>query len=148
VATRSVMLDGESVAYRVVLHDESDIVVTRRHVRELGQTQQLSRVAIEALATAATEVARNALIHAKGGEILLGISGCAGRRGVVVIARDEGPGIADVEAAMRDGYSTGGGLGMGLPGARRLVDAFELMSVVGEGTTVTLRKWQVLLSHP
>jgi serine/threonine-protein kinase RsbT len=64
-----------------------------------------------------------------------------GRRGVCVVARDEGPGIPDIEKAMRDGFSTGGSLGLGLPGARRLMDDFEIVSQVGVGTTVTMRKW-------
>jgi serine/threonine-protein kinase RsbT len=65
----------------------------------------------------------------------------AGRRGVLVVARDDGPGIADLELAMRDGYSTGNSLGMGLPGAKRLMDEFQLASAVGKGTTVTMKKW-------
>jgi serine/threonine-protein kinase RsbT len=130
---------------QMALRDESDLVVARRHVRELGERQGLTPVATEALATAVTEIARNALVHASGGQIR--VRGEPAREGgarpaaVVVDVIDEGPGIADVDAAMADGFSTGAGLGLGLPGARRLVDAFELHSSVGRGTTVRLLKW-------
>lgn len=130
---------------QLTLRDESDLVVLRRHVRELGQREGLSGVAIEALATAVTEIARNVLLHARLGRVSMGgghgVRGGIQRHFVAVAVQDDGPGIPDVAKAMADGYSTGGGLGMGLSGARRLVDAFELRSVVGEGTTVTLEKW-------
>ena len=132
----------ESMSYRVPLRDESDITVARRHVRELGQKQRLRPAAIEALATAVSEVARNVIVHGHAGEVFLGLVDEAGRQGVIAIARDEGPGIADVDAAMQDGFSTGKSLGLGLPSARRLVDVFELRSAVGEGTTVSLTKWR------
>ena len=140
------MLDESPTSeHRVFLRDESDLVVARRHVRELGERQGLSAVAIEALATAATEIARNVLVHAGGGEIRLhgepARSDGARPAAVIVHVRDRGPGIANVDAAMADGFSTGAGLGLGLPGARRLVDVFELRSAVGEGTTVRLEKW-------
>lgn len=96
---------------------------------------------MEALATAVSEIARNMLVHAGGGELFLGSIERAGRVGIVALARDTGPGIADIDEAMRDGFSTGDGLGLGLPSARRLVDEFELSSVVGQGTTVKLTKW-------
>jgi serine/threonine-protein kinase RsbT len=129
----------------LTLRDESDLVVARRHVRELGQHEGLAPVAIEALATAVTEIARNVLLHARSGRVAL--RGACGERGgverhfVAAVVTDDGPGIADVEEAMADGYSTGRGLGLGLSGARRLVDAFELQSVVGQGTRITLEKW-------
>ncbi len=124
---------------RVPIRHDSDLVVARRKVRELGEQQELAEAAIEALATAVTEVARNIVLHAGSGELVIAAS--SPRRGVVVMARDGGPGIADLELAMRDGYSTIGGLGLGLPGAQSLVDEFEIISKVGAGTTVTLRKW-------
>lgn len=130
---------------RLTLSDESDLVVARRHVRELGKRQGVTAVGIEALATAVTEIGRNVLIHARSGQVSLR-GARATRAGserdlVVVVVRDDGPGIPNVEAAMVDGYSSGQGLGMGLSGARRLVDSFELRSVVGQGTTITLEKW-------
>jgi serine/threonine-protein kinase RsbT len=136
---------SEQAERRLTLRDESDVVVARRHVRELGAQQGLTTVAIEALATAVTEVARNVLVHAEAGDFRvraarttrLGVE----RDAVVVVVSDLGPGIPNVDAAMQDGFSTGSGLGMGLPGARRLVDVFELRSVVGRGTTIELEKW-------
>jgi serine/threonine-protein kinase RsbT len=130
---------------RLTLRDESDVAAARRHVRELGARYGLSNLSIEALATAVTEIARNVIVHAQAGELRLrGVRfgpGEAARSGLIVVISDHGPGIADVEAAMADGFSTGSGLGCGLSGARRMVDAFELTSVVGQGTTITLEKW-------
>jgi serine/threonine-protein kinase RsbT len=93
------------------------------------------------VATAISELARNIVDYAKRGEIILELAEHEARRGMVVIARDEGPGIPDVERAMQDGYSTGNGLGLGLPGVRRLMDEFEIVSQVGKGTTITAKKW-------
>jgi serine/threonine-protein kinase RsbT len=92
------------------------------------------------VATAISELARNILQHAKQGQIVLRLLENS-PRGIVVVARDEGPGIADVDLAMQDGYSTGGGLGLGLPGAKRLMDEFDIVTEVGKGTVVTTKKW-------
>lgn len=137
------MTDRASPEYRVCvrIHDESDVVVARRRSRELAAQQGFSEAAAEALATAVTEIARNIVVHAQSGEILFGALADSARCGVIVTARDTGLGIRDVEQAMQDGFSTRGGLGFGLPGARRLVDEFEIESKVGTGTTITLRKW-------
>jgi serine/threonine-protein kinase RsbT len=94
------------------------------------------------IATAISEVARNIVVHVGHGEIVLKPFEDANRYGVVVIARDDGPGIRDVEAAVRDNYSGRGGLGLGLPGARRLMDDFEIASDADTGTTVTMKKWR------
>lgn len=126
---------------RVIIRDESDLAVARRRVRELGLQQGLPEASIAALATAVTEIARNIIVHAGCGEMSFAAAGDARRHGVVVVARDAGPGISNVEQAMQDGYSTGGGLGLGLAGAQRLVDEFELESIVGFGVTITLRQW-------
>jgi serine/threonine-protein kinase RsbT len=123
------------------LRCEADVAEARRRARELALAHGLRWSDVEALATALSEVARNVIVHAGGGEILLGSINDAGRVGVVAIARDEGPGIPDIEQAMRDGYSSGDGLGLGLPSAQRLVDEFELHSVIGQGTRVSLTKW-------
>jgi serine/threonine-protein kinase RsbT len=134
----------------VVVHHVEDLtatffdhVVARRTVRELGEEQGLVGSAIEAMATAVTEIGRNMVVHGGGGELLLGTTRAADppRSGIIVTATDTGPGIAHVELALGDGYSTVGSLGLGLPSARRLVDEFEIRSTVGQGTTVTLRKW-------
>jgi serine/threonine-protein kinase RsbT len=93
------------------------------------------------IATAVSEVARNILEYAKRGEVVVAVIQRGDRRGLEVLARDQGPGIADVSQAMQDGFSTSRGLGLGLPGSRRLMDDFELESRIGQGTTVTMRKW-------
>jgi len=126
---------------RVPLREESDVVMARQHGRELALQEGFPESAVEALATAISEVAQNIVIHARAGEILLGVVREQGRRGIVVIARDDGPGIADLDQAMRDGYTTVKGLGLGLSSARRLVSEFDITSTVGSGTTVTMTKW-------
>jgi serine/threonine-protein kinase RsbT len=134
------MADSTGEACLSIRHD-SDVVAARRALREVGALQGLSPAAIESLATAVTEIARNMLVHASGGELRVGPFARDGRRGVFVEARDAGPGIADVALALSDGYSTGGGIGLGLSSAKRLVDEFEIDSAVGAGTAVTLRMW-------
>jgi len=134
--------DGVEPEIRVVvIRDDSDVGTARRCARELAARHGLAGVEIEALATAVTEIARNIVVHAGLGEIRIAPATGAPRRGVVVTAIDAGPGIARVEQAMQDGFSTTGSLGFGLPGAKRLVDDFEIESTVGEGTRITLRKW-------
>ncbi len=91
--------------------------------------------------TAASELARNTLVYGGGGTVTSGVVARGSRRGVAALFEDSGPGIADVEEAMTDGWTSGGGLGLGLSGARRLVDDFELESTPGRGTTVTIIKW-------
>lgn len=132
----------QQLVFRVCLRDPSDVAVARTKTRTLGYAEGLLPGAVEALAIAVSEVARNVIVHAGGGEILLGIERNAGRIAIFAIARDEGPGISNIGEAMRDGHTTGDGLGLGLPSARRLVDDFELSSVVGQGTTVSLKKWK------
>ncbi len=126
---------------RVPIDREVDIVAARQKGRELAARSGLSPTEQTLIATAISEVARNIVVYAQHGEVLLATIEQQGRRGVLVVARDEGPGIPDPELAMRDGYSTTRSLGMGLPGARRLMDEFELASVLGKGTTVTMKKW-------
>ena len=125
----------------VPIEHEGDIVTARQKGRELAAASGLSATEQTLLATAISEVARNIVVYARRGEVLLAPLEQRGRRGVLVVARDEGPGIADPELAMRDGYSTSKSLGMGLPGARRLMDEFELSSTPGQGTMITMKKW-------
>ena len=132
----------ESSEYRIAIESDADVVTARQQARELAAELEQTSTVRTLLATAISEVARNITAYATRGEVLLAIvRGPDGRRGVRVVARDEGPGIADLEAAMQDGYTTGNGLGLGLPGARRLVDDFDVQTAVGVGTTVTLIKW-------
>lgn len=95
------------------------------------------------IATAISELARNIVLYARSGEVVIRLEEeMSGRRCIVVVARDEGPGIADVAQAMQDGYSTSGSLGLGLPGTKRLMDEFEIESKIGRGTVVTVKKWK------
>lgn len=126
---------------RVAIESEADIVTARQQGRQLAAVRGFSSTEQTLIATAISEVARNIVEYARRGEIVLRPLDENGQRGVMVVARDEGPGIVDVEQAMRDGYSTTGSLGMGLPGARRLMDEFDLESSPGKGTLVTMKKW-------
>jgi serine/threonine-protein kinase RsbT len=126
---------------RLSIREQVDVAMARKAVRQLAPQGGVSDVAAHALETAVSEIAQNILIHATAGELIVRVIDEPGRRGLIVIGRDDGPGIPDADRAMQDGYSTGTGLGLGLPGARRLVDAFELVADAGRGTTVTLTKW-------
>lgn len=126
---------------RVAIDHDFDIVTARRKARELATQVGFSGSDLTLIATAISEVARNIVVYANRGEIVLSAEQRGGRRGVLVVARDQGPGIPDIPRAMRDGFSTGKSLGLGLPGAKRLMDEFEIASEVGKGTTITMRKW-------
>lgn len=126
---------------RVHVGHDSDIVSARRLARDLSAELGFDETNGTLIATAISELARNIISYAVHGEILLRIEERDSSRGITVIARDDGPGIKDVTLAMQDGYSTSGGLGLGLPGTRRLMDEFALESEVGQGTTVTATKW-------
>jgi serine/threonine-protein kinase RsbT len=117
-------------------------VTARQKGREMAMQLGFSGSDPTLIATAISELARNILLYARRGTIALIPAQEHGKRGIRVVAHDDGPGIADIELAMRDGYSTGKSLGLGLPGAKRLMDDFEIASAVGVGTTVTMEKWQ------
>jgi serine/threonine-protein kinase RsbT len=121
---------------------EIDIVRVRQQVRAWSVACGFSLVEQTKMVTAASELARNALEHGKGGEALLEELDDGARRGVRVTFTDRGPGIADIELAMRDGYTTGSGMGHGLGGSKRLVDDFSISSVPGEGTCVSIGRWR------
>lgn len=121
---------------------EADIVTARQHGRALAAATGFSSTDQTLIALAISEITRNIISHARDGTVTLSTIEDGGRRGVQIVARDQGPGIPDIEHAMRDGYSTTRSLGMGLPGARRLMDDFEIVSAVGHGTTITMRKWR------
>jgi serine/threonine-protein kinase RsbT len=126
---------------RIAIESDADVVRARQRARELAAGLDLSSTDQTLLATAISEVARNITTYATRGEVVVSIVHESERSGIRVVARDQGPGIEDLERAMQDGYTTGGGLGLGLPGARRLVDDFSIDSAPGQGTTVTLVKW-------
>lgn len=126
----------------VAINSDSDIVTARQQGRSMALEAGFGGTDLTVISTAISEVARNIVEHAFSGEIILKIERNGGRAGLSVIARDEGPGIADVSLAMQDGYSTGKGLGLGLPGTRRLMDEFEIVSNPGIGATVIMKKWR------
>jgi len=126
---------------RVAITSAADIVTARQLGRSLAAELGFDGSDLTVIATAISEVARNIVMHAKQGEILLGPVGNGSKHGIMVVARDEGPGIKDMEKAMQYGYSTGKGLGVGLPGAKWLMDEFEILSEIGNGTTVSMKKW-------
>jgi serine/threonine-protein kinase RsbT len=127
---------------RISINSDADLVAARAEGRAMAERLGFPRPDPTLIATAISEVARNIVVHVGGGEIVLKPFQEPDRYGLVVIASDEGPGIRDVEAALRDEYSGRGGLGLGLPGARRLMDDFEVSSDARIGTTVTMRKWR------
>jgi serine/threonine-protein kinase RsbT len=129
-------------AERIAIDSDADVVTARQRARALAVSLDMPSTDQTLLATAISEIARNITTYAVRGEVVIDVVRDAnGRRGVRVVARDQGPGIEDLERALSDGYTTGGGLGLGLPGARRLVDEFEIQTSPGAGTTVTLVKW-------
>lgn len=127
---------------RVAIQREADIVLARQAGRQLAAQLGFSSTDQTLIATAISEVARNIVVYANEGEIVLMRADEGGRIGIQVQAIDSGPGIDNKDLAMRDGYSTKNSLGLGLPGARRLMDDFSLSSEVGRGTTVTMKKWK------
>ena len=126
---------------RIPIQSDADIVRARQLGRELAAELEFTPSDLTVIASAISELARNIFSYAGRGEIQLLVVERNGRRGLRVVARDEGPGIRDPELALQDGFSTAGRLGLGLPGVRRLVDQFELNSQVGVGTEITLHKW-------
>ena len=127
----------------VLVSIDADVVTARQKGREIAAAAGFSDTDLTVIATAISEIARNIVKFAQRGQIVVRMVEQPGRRGVTVVARDFGPGIADVGAAMQDGFSTYRGLGLGLAGARRLMDEFEIESRVGVGTTVTMAKWRI-----
>jgi serine/threonine-protein kinase RsbT len=127
----------------IPIESDADVVLARQRAREMASELELTSTDQTLLATAISEVARNITTYAVRGEVILStIRDAAGRRGIQVIARDDGPGIENLELALQDGYTSGGGLGLGLPGARRLVHEFDIETAPGRGTKVTLVMWE------
>jgi serine/threonine-protein kinase RsbT len=126
----------------VPIASDLDIVAARQRGRTLAVHLGYTATDATLIATAISELARNIVSYAKRGEIVLASANNGTRQGIVVVARDEGPGIADVSRALAGGYSTAGGLGLGLSGVRRLMDSFEISSERGKGTVVTVTRWK------
>ena len=124
------------------IRSESDVVAVRQAVRSWAVEMRFSLVDQTKLVTAASELARNTLIHGGGGSARMEAVEDGVRQGIRLVFEDQGPGIPDMTLALTDGYSTGQGLGLGLSGSRRLVNEFEITSTVGEGTRVTVTKWK------
>jgi serine/threonine-protein kinase RsbT len=125
----------------VDVNNSDDIVIARQAGHELARQLGFSLTDVTMIATAISEIARNITSYAGRGEVRVGLQYRDGRQALVVRAEDDGPGIADVERALEDGYSTGRGLGLGLPGARRLMDRLIVDSAPGKGTVVEMWKW-------
>jgi serine/threonine-protein kinase RsbT len=125
----------------VDVNNSDDIVTARQAGHELARKLGFSLTDVTMIATAISEIARNITSYAGRGEVRVGVQYRDGRQALVVRAEDDGPGIADIERALEDGYSTGRGLGLGLPGARRLMDRLVVESAPGKGTVVEMWKW-------
>jgi serine/threonine-protein kinase RsbT len=124
------------------IHSDGDVVMIRQKVRAWAVEQGFGLVDQTKIVTAASELGRNALVHGGGGSAQLELLNDGTRKGLRLTFEDHGPGIPDIELAMREGYSTGTGLGLGLSGAKRLCGEFTLYSKVGEGTRVTITRWK------
>jgi len=125
----------------VRIQNSADVVAARQQGRSLAAQAGFSHSNLTMIATAISEVAQNIVDYAKEGEVIITLIDDASKRGVEIVASDNGPGIADVSTVMRDDNSTGKGLGIGLPGARHLMDEFAIASAIGSGTIVTMKKW-------
>ncbi len=126
----------------VSILSDADIVKARQEGRALALLTGFSPSEATMVAASISELARNIILYAQQGELVVGIVHNGSKRGIAVVARDAGPGIPDVRRAMMEGYSTSGGLGLGLPGVKRLMDEFEIDSELGKGTTVKVKKWR------
>jgi serine/threonine-protein kinase RsbT len=124
------------------IRSSEDVVVVRQHVRAMAIAAGLKLVDQTKIVTAASELARNTVIYGGGGTLVMEAVSSGVRHGVRLTFEDHGPGIADVQLAMKDGYTTGGGLVLGLSGAKRLSNEFEIFSKPGEGTRITITRWR------
>jgi serine/threonine-protein kinase RsbT len=128
-------------AERVPVVSDRDVVRVRQLVRTVAIGIKLSLVDQTKIVTAASELARNTLVYGGGGYVEVSQPDNGRRKGIRIVFSDDGPGIADLDLALTDGYTTGGGMGLGLSGARRLVDEFDIVTAASQGTTVTITKW-------
>ncbi len=134
-------MDGDRSG-EVHIVDESHIVTIRKTIREVATQFGFGLTDVTRIVTAGSELARNVFHYAGKGKMHWSVLESADRIGIQLVFEDHGPGIANIEQALEPGFSTSGGLGMGLPGTRRLMDEMEIQSQVGSGTTVTVRKWR------
>lgn len=124
------------------LKTSNDVLIGRQRVRQLAVELRFTLVDQTKLVTAASELARNVLDHGKGGSMTIEVLNEGARSGLRLIFEDQGPGIADIEQALKDGFTTGGGMGLGLGGSKRLVNDFSIESQVGKGTKITVARWK------
>jgi serine/threonine-protein kinase RsbT len=124
------------------IRNSTDVVIARQKVRQWAIELRFSLVDQTKLVTAASELARNALDHGQGGQMTLEVVNGLARSGLKLIFEDNGPGIPDIEMALKDGFTTGSGMGLGLGGSKRLVNEFAIESAVGKGTKVTVLRWK------
>ena len=141
-SAKSVGLAPENAYGEVSIQSEADIVAARKAVREVAVRLGFGVTDVTRIVTAASELARNSFLYAGSGQMRWQILETAGKSGLELVFEDLGPGIADIEQAMQEGYTSSGGLGMGLPGTKRLMDEMEICSEPGKGTRVTVRKWR------
>jgi serine/threonine-protein kinase RsbT len=124
------------------IRSDLDIVIARTLARDTAKTLGFGAIDQARIATAVSELARNIFLYAGSGSVTVREIERTGRRGIEIVCEDQGPGIADISVVMQDGYSTSRGMGMGLPGAKRLMDEFDIKSTEGVGTTIMCRKWR------
>jgi serine/threonine-protein kinase RsbT len=129
-------------AENLPIKTSADVVLARQKVRQWATEMKFTLVDQTKLVTAASELARNTLDHGKGGSMTIEIIENPGRQGLRLVFEDQGPGIADIQAALRDGFTTGHGMGLGLGGSKRLVNEFEINSTPGRGTQVAVIRWK------
>ena len=133
---------NDSLPEEVAVRTETDIVVVRKSVREAATSLGFGITDVTRIITAASELARNVFLYAGSGVVRWRVLNGSDKVGIELIFEDHGPGIADIDQAMQAGYTSGGGLGLGLPGAGRLMDEMEIKSEAGKGTKITVKKWR------
>lgn len=133
--------EKDLTAIEIYIRNDEDVILVRQKVRNLAREMGFGLLDQTRIVTATSELGRNIVVHAKEGKVTISRVESESRKGLKIVFKDEGPGISDIKRAMEEGFSTVGSLGLGLSGARRLVDNFEIDSIPGEGTTVTIIKW-------
>ncbi|HYD59870.1 MAG TPA: anti-sigma regulatory factor [Noviherbaspirillum sp.] len=136
------MLQANDLETVMPLRSDLDVLKARQTGKELAASLRFTNSERTIIATAISEIARNTVLYAQAGRMQLKLIRQGIRRGLLVVAEDDGPGIPDLKLAMQDGYTTSRGLGIGLPGAKRLMDEFDIVSEVGKGTIITMKKWE------